>query len=120
MALVTLFQTPEDRYGVCNGRFVDHHLLETAFERFVRLEIFLELVQCRGADSSQLTPCQCRFKDVGGVHCAVAFTGAHQRMDFIDEEQDLAFGRDHLFYDRFESFLEFAFVFGACDQRAHV
>ena len=68
VVFVTLLQPAQDRHGVVGGRFIDHHLLETAFERLVLLEVFLELVERRGADRAQLAAREGRFEDVGRIH----------------------------------------------------
>ena len=120
VVFVTLFQAPQNRNGVHGRRFVDHYLLETPFERFVLFEIFLELVQRRGADRAQLAPRQRRFQDVGRIHRAVAFAGSDQRMDFVDEQQDLAFGRNYFFDHGFQPLFELALVLRSGDQRAHI
>ena len=41
-------------------------------------------------------------------------------MQFIDKEDDLALGTCHFFEHGFEAFLEFAAIFGTCNQRTQV
>src|SRR5690606_37799390 len=68
----------------------------------------------------QLTTRQSRLEQVGRIHGAVALARANQRLHFIDEEDDLAFGRLHLVQHALETLLEFTAIFRAGNQRTHV
>ena len=68
----------------------------------------------------QLAPCQGRLQDVGGIHGTLAFSRAHQRVDFVDEEDDAPFAFRHFVDDGFQTFLKLSFVFGTSDKRTHV
>ena len=46
---------------------------------------------------------------------AVRRTGAHQRMEFVDKEHDIAAGRSNLFQDRFQALFELTAIFGTGD-----
>ena len=120
VVLVFLFQATQDGDRFGHGRLVHHHHLEPALQRLVGLEILLVFVEGRRADSPQFTPRQSRLQDIGCVHRAARTAGAYQRMDLIDEEDDLSVALGHGLDDAFESFLEFALVFCACNQRTHV
>ena len=88
MVLVTLFQATQDRDGIRNRGFIDHHLLETTLQCLIGLKVFLELIQCRRTDRTQLTTCQGRFQDVGGIHGAITLTCPYQGVNLIDEQQN--------------------------------
>ena len=120
VVLVTLLQAAEDRNGILLCRFVDHHLLETPFEGLVLLEIFLELVERRGADGPQFAPRKGRFEDVRGIHRPRRLAGADQRVNLVDEEQYLALAGGDLLHDGFQTLLELALILGARDQGPHV
>ncbi len=120
MVFVAFFQSAQNRYGTCFVRFVDHHFLESAFERLVLLEVFLVLVKCCSAYAAQFAAGEGRLENVGGVHGAFSFTRAYKGVDFVDKEYYFAVGLCHFVHDGFQSFLEFAFVFGAGDECAHV
>ena len=120
VVLIAILQTAQDRDGVVGGRLVDHHLLETALERLVLLEIFLELVERRGADRAQLAARKGRFEDVGRIHRPRRLAGTHQRVNFVDEEQNLALRGDHLLHDGLQTLLELALILRTGDQRAHI
>ena len=120
VVLVTLLQAAQDRYGILGRWLVDHDLLETALQCLVLLEILLELVERRGADGAQLAARQRRLEDVGGVHRPRRLAGPHERVDLVDEEQDLAVAGHDLLHDGFEPLLELALILRPGDQGAHV
>ena len=120
VVLVFLLQAPQDGDRLSRGGLVDQHHLEPALQRLVRLEVLLVLVVRRGADGPQLAPRQGRFQDVGRIHCARRPACAHQGVDLIDEEDDLAGAVDDFLHDALQPLLEFTLVLRACDQRTHV
>ena len=61
-----------------------------------------------------------RLEDVAGVHRALGGTRAHNGVEFIDEQDDLALGLLHFLEHGFQTVLELTTVLGAGDQRAHV
>ena len=61
-----------------------------------------------------------RFEQVGGIHRAIRFAGADQRMHLVDEQDDRSLGGGDLVEHRLETLLELAAIFRAGDQQAHV
>ena len=120
VVLVTLLQAAQNRDGFRGRRLVHHDHLEAAFQGLVGLEVFLVLVQRGGADGAELATRKGRFEDVGRVHGARGTACAHEGMDFIDEQDDLAGGVDDFLHDAFQPFFELALVFRARDEGAHV
>ncbi len=120
VVLVALLQSAEDGDGGVLVGLVDHHFLESAFERLVFLEVFLILVERGGADAAEFAARQCRLEDVGGVHGAFALACSDESVDFVDEEDNLAFGRGHFVDDGLQTFLEFALVLGTGHEGAHI
>ena len=100
-------------------RLVDEHRLETALERGVLLDVLAVLVERGRADALNLTARERRLEDVGGVDGAFGGARADQRVQLVDEEDDLA-RRANLVEDLLQALLEFAAVLGARDERAHV
>ncbi|GIV31968.1 MAG: hypothetical protein KatS3mg030_270 [Saprospiraceae bacterium] len=94
--------------------------LKPAHECLVFFEMPLVLVGCGGANGAQFATGQGRLEDVGGVHGAVAAPGAHEGVDFVDEQDDLAIALLHLLDDGFEAFFELTFVLGASDEGGDV
>ena len=120
VGLVFLFQATQDGDGLGRGRLVHHHFLESALQGLVLLEVLLVLVQGGGADGAQFATRERGLQDVGGVHCTGRAARTHQRVDLVDEQDDLAFAVHDLLDHALEALLEFALVLGACDQRAHI
>ena len=58
------------------------------------------------------------FEHVGGVHGPLCGAGAHQGVQFIDEEDDLTLGGDDFFEHGFQAIFEFAAKLGAGHQGA--
>ena len=113
-------QSAQDGDAAQRVRLVDHDGLEPPLERLVLLEVLLVLVQRGGTDAPQLASGQGRLQDVGRVHRSFALSGTHQRVDLVDEEDDLPVALRHLVDDGLQPFLELAFVFGSGDEGTHV
>ena len=69
------------------------HRLEAALERRVLLDVLAVLVERGGADAAQLAARERRLEHVGGVHRALGRAGADERVQLVDEEDDLARAR---------------------------
>jgi len=89
-------------------------------ERSVLLDIGAVLVERRGADGAQLASGQHRLQQVGGVDRALGLAGADDRVELVDEDDDLAVGGPDLGEDGLQSLLELPPVLRAGDQRADV
>ena len=120
MVLVPFLQASQDADGVYHVRLIHHHGLEPPLQRLVLLKVFLVLIEGGGADAAQLSSGQRRLQDVGGVHGALALAGSHQRVDFVDEKDDVAFALHHFVHHALQPLLKLALVFCAGNQRAHV
>ena len=118
--LVLLLQTTQDRNGVLDGRFAHHNGLETTGERRVLLDVLAVFVERGRADRVQVATGERRLEDVAGVHGALGGTRAHDGVELIDEQDDLALGLLHFLEHGLQAVLELAAVLGAGDQRAHV
>ena len=118
--LVALFQSAQDGDGVFGRGFVDEHRLETTLEGFVLLEILLVLFEGGGTDAAEFAARQGRLENVGRVHGAFALAGAHEGVDFVDEEDDTPFGGRHFVDHAFEALFKFALVLGTGHEGTHV
>ena len=96
------------------------HGLEPPLQGGVLLDVLAVLVQGGGADAAQVAPGQGRLEQVGGVHAASGGAGAHQQVQLVDEQDDLALALLDLLDDALEPLLELAPVLGARHQGAHV
>ncbi len=118
--LVALLQAAQDRDRVLDARLADEHGLEPALERGVLLDVLAVLVERRRADRAQLTAREHRLEHVAGVHRALRGTGTDDRVQLVDEHDDLAFRVGDLLQDGLQPVLKFPSVLGAGDHRAQV
>ncbi len=117
--LVTFAQALQDLDRLAHRGLFDLDRLEPAFERRVLLEVLAVLVERGGADGLQLAPGQHRLQDRGRVDRALGRTGTDERVQLVDEQDDVAAGAD-LLQHLLQALLEVAPVPGAGDQRAEV
>ena len=90
--LVALLEPAQDRDRVVDVGLADEHRLEAALERGVLLDVLAVLVERRRADRAQLAAGEHRLQQVRGVHGALGGAGADDRVQLVDEEDDLALG----------------------------
>ncbi len=120
MQLVLFLDAAQDRDRVLDARLVHEDGLEAPLEGRVLLDIFLVFVERRRADAMQLAARKGRLEQVGGIHTAFARARTDQRMHFVDEQDDLPVRTLHLVEHGLQTLFEFAAIFRASDQRAHV
>ena len=118
--LVALLQPAQDRDRVRDGRLADEDRLEAALERRVLLDVLAVLVERRRADRAQLAAREHRLEQVRRVDGALGRAGADDRVQLVDEEDDLALGVLDLGQDGLQPLLELAAVLRAGEQRADV
>src|SRR5664280_616060 len=92
---------------------------DAALERRILLQVLAVLVQGGRPDRLQLTAGQHRLQDRRGVDRALGRPRAHQRVQLVDEQDDVAASAD-LLQDLLQPFLEVAPVPRAGHQRAEV
>ena len=97
--LVALLQAAQDGDGVLHRGLLHHHRLEAALEGRVLLDVLAVLVQGGRADAVQLAAGQHGLEQVARVHGAVGLAGAHDGVQLVDEEEDLALGLLDLLQD---------------------
>ena len=120
MDFVALLESAQDGDGVLHGGLVHQHLLEAPLERRVLFDVLAVLIERGRADAMQLAARERGLEHVAGVHGALGLAGAHHGVQFIDEQNDLAFLLRQIGEHRFQALLELAAKFRAGDQRAHV
>ena len=118
--LVLFLEATQDRDGVLNGRLAHQNGLETTCERRVLLDVLAVLVECGCADRVQVATGERRLQDVAGVHGTLGGTRAHNGVELIDEQDDLALRLLHFLEHCLQAVLELAAILGAGDQRAHI
>ncbi|CAB4940656.1 unannotated protein [freshwater metagenome] len=96
MSLVTIAQTLQNFNGVRNGWFFNLDRLETAFERSVFFEMLAIFLERCCTDGLQFAASKHRLEDAGCVDCTFGGTGTNERVDLVDEKDDVAAGLDFL------------------------
>ena len=117
--LVLVADALQDLDRVGQRRLVDLDRLEPALEGGVLLDVLAVLVERGGADRLQLAAGEHRLEDRSGVDRALGGAGTDERVDLVDEEDDVAAGLD-LLEDLLQPLLEIAAVARAGDERAEV
>ncbi len=117
---ITFLETPQNGNGVFHGGLIDQNSLKAALQGRIFFDMFPVLVERGCPDQVQFSPGQHRLQQISRVHRAFGGAGSHDRMQFIDEEKNLALRGLNLLQDGLESFLELAAKFGSGDERAHV
>ena len=120
VVLVALLEPAEDRDRVGHVGLADEDRLEAPLERGVLLDVLAELVERGRADRPQLAAGEHRLEQVGGVDRALGGAGADDRVELVDEEDDLALGLLDLVEHGLQPLLELAAVLRAGEQRADV
>ena len=95
--LILLLEATQDRNGVLDGRLGNHNGLETTGERRVLLDVLAVFVKRGRADRVQVATSERRLEDIAGVHGALGGTRAHDGVELIDEQDDLALRFLHFF-----------------------
>src|SRR5439155_415399 len=119
VVLVARANPHEDRLRLFDRGLLDHDRLEPALQGGVPLDVLAELVQGRRADALQFAARQRRLQDVRRVDGPFRRPGADERVQLVDEEDDVV-GVSKLFDDLLEALLELAAVLRACDERTDV
>ena len=101
-------------------RLADEDRLEAALERGVLLDVLAVLVERRRADRAQLAAREHRLQHLRRVDRALGRAGADDRVQLVDEEDDLALGVLDLGEDGLQPLLELAAVLRAGEERADV
>src|ERR1051326_2144008 len=96
-----------DRFALA-GR-IDLDRLEPALERPILFDVLAILRGRRRADAADLAAAQRRFQDVRGVQRTFRGTGADERVQLVDEDDDVRVV-GQLFHDRLEALFELTAV----------
>jgi hypothetical protein len=120
MDFIALAEAAGDADRLLDRRLVDVDRLEAPLEGRVLLDVLAVLVERRRADGVQLAAREHRLEQVGGVHGALGRTRSDDRVELVDEQDDLTFAVPDLLEDGLDSFLELAAEPRAGDERAQV
>ena len=120
MHLVALFQAAQDADGILDRRLIDHYRLEAPLQRGILLDMLAIFIQRGCANAMQFSTRQHRLQHIGCVHGAFRGPGSHQRMQFVDKEDNAAFSACYFFQNGFQALLELAAELGAGNESAQV
>ena len=118
--LVTLLEAAQDGDGVLHAWLAHEHLLETAFQCRILLDVLAVFVQRGRADQAQFAAGQHGLQHIAGVHRAFGRAGADDGVDLVDEGDDLAVRVLDLVQDALQALFEFAAVLRAGHHGAQV
>ena len=110
--LVAVLDADQDLDRLALGRRIDLDRLEAALERAVLLDVLAVLGRRGRADAADLAARERRLEDVGGVERAFRRTRADQRVQFVDEDDDVRVV-GQLLHDRLEALFELTAVLRA-------
>src|SRR5690606_27161226 len=86
----------------------------------VLLDVLAILVQRGRADGPQLAAGKLWLEQVRGIHSALAGAGTDDRVELVDEEDDLTGGLRDLLQESLQALLELAAIFRTREHAAHV
>ena len=118
--LVLLLQAAQDGDGVLDARLAHVDGLEAALKGGVLLDVLVVLVKRGGADGVQLAAGQRRLEHVAGIDRTLGGAGAHDGVELVDKEHDLAVRLLNLVEHGLEALLKLAAVLGASQHAGHV
>ena len=114
--LVAFLQAAEDRDRLGDRRLAHEDGLEASLERSVLLDVLAVLVERCRAHGAQLSPREHRLQEVGRVDSALGRAGSDDRVQLVDEEDDVARGVLDLAEHRLQALLELAAVLRSREQ----
>ncbi|OQB37319.1 MAG: hypothetical protein BWY06_02423 [Candidatus Latescibacteria bacterium ADurb.Bin168] len=117
---VPFAQSPQDRNRLFHRRFTDVDRGEPPFKCRVLLDVLAVLVKRRRAHTAEDAAGQRGFEHVPGIHRAFRSSCPHNRVQLVDEENDLTFRRFNFLEHRFEAFLKLAPEFRSGDHGTKV
>ena len=118
--LVALLESAQDGDRALDRRLADVDRLEATLERGVLLDVLAILVERGRADDAQLAAREHRLEHLAGVHRAFGLAGADERVQLVDEDDELVRILGELLEHGLEPLLELAAELRAGDQRAEV
>ena len=110
--LEPLAQTAQDLQALLGRGLCDAHGLKAPLERRVLFNILAVLLKRRRADDLQLAAPECGLEDVRRVDRALGRARADDRVQLVDEEDDVARAL-HLLQDAFDALFKIAAVLRA-------
>ena len=118
--LVAFFQTAQNGDRVLHIRLFHQDGLETPLQRGIFFDVLPVFVQRGGADAMQFAPRQHGLEKIARIHAAFGRTRTNDRMQFVNEKNDVTLCGRHLFQHRFQPFFKLAAVLGSGNECPHI
>ena len=119
MILVLLAKAPQNLHRLVDRRWIHDDGLEATLEGTILLDVLPVLVERRRADTLQFAAGERRLEHVARVNRAFGCSRTNERVQLIDEQDDLLVLRD-LVHDRLQTLFELTAILRARDHRRHV
>src|SRR5689334_3913118 len=107
MDFVSLLKAAQDGDSGFDIWLGDKHRLKAALKRGVFFDVLAIFIERGRSNGAQFTARELRFHDVCRVSGAFRRAGADQRVQLVDEKEDLPFAGNDLLEKRFQTILEF-------------
>src|SRR5579863_10303573 len=120
MDFILLLETAEDCDCVFNVGLANENDLEAAFESGIFLDVLAVFVQRGCADRAEFAASECRLQHVRGIDGAFCCSGSDQRVQLVDEENDLALSVLDLLEHCLKAVFEFAAILRAGEHRSEI
>ena len=118
-ALVAILDAHQDFDRFLLARRIDLDRLEAALERAVLLDVLPVFGRRGRADAADFAARERRLQDVGGIERAFGRPRAHERVELVDEHDDVRV-LGQLLHDRLQALFELAAILGAGDDERDV
>jgi len=117
--LVFGLDVAEDMHRFILGWRIHHHLLETAVERAVFLDVLTILVERGSTDALEFAACEGGLEDIGGVERARSPAGTHHGVYLVNKENHIAVTLQ-LGHDSLDTLLKLTAILGARNQGSEI
>ena len=120
MGLISGLQAAQDGDGGLYRGLAHQDLLKAALQRGVFFDVLAVLVERGGAHAVQFAACQRRLEHVAGVYGTLGLAGTDHGVQFVNEDDGLAFVLGQVLEHVFQTLFKLAAKLGASQQRGHV
>ena len=120
MHLVAFLEPAQDGDRCLDAWLVDGDRLEASLQCGILFDVLAVLIERGGADTAEFASGELGLEHVGGIGCALGGPGTNQRVQLVDEQDDLPVTGSDLLDEGLEAILEFPAVLRAGDHGAQV
>mmetsp|Transcript_9673 Transcript_9673/g.25816 ORF Transcript_9673/g.25816 Transcript_9673/m.25816 type:complete len:299 (-) Transcript_9673:290-1186(-) len=122
MKLVLFSETTQNADSVIDGWLWNKDLLKATLKSGICLYMLSVFLQSSCPNASQLASREHGLEQICRVDCAFSFSGAHHRVQLIDEQYDalLRLSSRNFFQHGFQALLKLTAILGSSKKRPHV